>query len=450
MLSFFKNKKILLLLAHVLLGFIFPIGSLGKLFTASLILYALISIFRTKNKNNEALIWTGYFVGAEVFFRMTNSVLSWELTKYLVIILLTFGMIVEKRKHILSPVYIYVTLLFLIGIAFTKVPYPESIRKAILFNLSGPISLCFSALYCYKRKLSRERVLQFLFFLGLPMIAVVSYLFFKTPSLSEIKFGGASNFDASGGFGPNQVSTTLGVGFFAIGVYLILKKRFSGYLLLDLFLFGYMTFRGMMTFSRGGVLTGVTMLLSFLFFYFLASKNKAKNFLKYSIITIVGVVSLWTYGVIATKGQLFNRYTNRGFKGNVKQDITSGRGDIFENDLQSLYENPIFGIGVGSGKYVRISSGEKVVAAAHNEVSRLLGEHGTIGIIILILLIVVPVIHILKQPLIYKAFLSTFLIFWFMTINHSAMRLAFPGFLYGISLITITEKNEEEDSILWE
>ncbi|WP_196886346.1 O-antigen ligase family protein [Aureivirga sp. CE67] len=437
------------ILAHLLLGFIFPIGFLGKLFTASLILIAIIAIYRTKNKNNEALIWTSYFVGAEVFFRMTNSVLSWELTKYLVIILLTFGMIVEKRKHILFPVYIYVTLLFLVGIAFTKVPYPESIRKAVMFNLSGPISLCFSALYCYQRKLSKKTILQFIFFLGLPMVAVVSYLFFKTPALSDIKFGGASNFDASGGFGPNQVSTTLGVGFFVIGVYLILKKRFTGYLLLDLLLFGYMAFRGMMTFSRGGVLTGVAMLLSFLFFYFLASKNKTRNFLKYSLITIVGVISLWTYGIIATKGQLFNRYTNRGFKGNVKEDITSGRGHIFENDLQSLYENPIFGIGVGSGKYVRIGSGEKIVATAHNEVSRLLGEHGIIGIIILVLLIIVPAFHILKQPLLYKAFLSAFLIFWFMTINHSAMRLAFPGFLYGISLITITEKNEE-DPLLWE
>ena len=36
-----------------------------------------------------------------------------------------------------------------------------------------------------------------------------------------------------------------------------------------------------------------------------------------------------------------------------------------------------------------------------------------------------------------KAFTISFYLFWFLTINHSAMRIALPGFIYGLSLIRI-------------
>jgi len=52
----------------------------------------------------------------------------------------------------------------------------------------------------------------------------------------------------------------------------------------------------------------------------------------------------------------------------------------------------------------------------------------------------IPAWHILKQPYLARAFLSAFLLFWFLTINHSAMRIAFPAFIYGISVATITFK----------
>jgi hypothetical protein len=59
--------------------------------------------------------------------------------------------------------------------------------------------------------------------------------------------------------------------------------------------------------------------------------------------------------------------------------------------------------------------------------------------------------HILKQPFLPRAFLSAFLIFWFLTINHSAMRVAFPAFIYGFSLIIIDRRVlDETDRLHWE
>ena len=114
-------------------------------------------------------------------------------------------------------------------------------------------------------------------------------------------------------------------------------------------------------------------------------------------------------------------------------------------ELDALYKNPIFGMGVGSGKYRRMQD-KGFEIASHNEVSRLLGEHGLIGILILIILIMVPIINAWRQPPYAKAFLGAFFIFWFLTINHSAMRVSFPGFIYGLSLITITLKGDESNS----
>ena len=154
------------------------------------------------------------------------------------------------------------------------------------------------------------------------------------------------------------------------------------------------------------------------------------------------VITIWLYTSNITGGMLVNRYTNKNASGVEKQDVSAGRGDILNSELDALYESPIFGMGVGTGKYRRMEETGMVIAS-HNEVSRLLGEHGLIGILILLMLFFIPIFNAWKQPPYAKAFLGAFFIFWFLTINHSAMRVSFPGFIYGLSLITITLKKEE-------
>ena len=68
---------------------------------------------------------------------------------------------------------------------------------------------------------------------------------------------------------------------------------------------------------------------------------------------------------------------------------------------------------------------------------RLLGEHGLIGLIIIFLLIAVPSFKMIGQPFSNRAFISAFMIFWFLTINHSSMRIAAPAFIYGLCLLNI-------------
>ncbi|MDB4226295.1 O-antigen ligase family protein [Flavobacteriaceae bacterium] len=404
-------------------------------------LIAIPQIIFKKNKNEEAFLFAAYLAAGEVFLRMTDGVILYETGKYGVILLLVLGVFVGKFKQKFSVSLTFYLLLLLLGIIFTRVPEGEYIRKTIAFNLSGPFVLGITGLYFYKRSITKENLMNALFFMILPLFSMVTYLYFKTPDLKDIVFGGAANFATSGGFGPNQVATAIGLGIFIIAVFILMKERITGFLLLDVFLLLYFIYRGLLTFSRGGLITGVIALICFSLFYTLYKKISLASFITYVGIVVVFTIGIWLFTSNITGGMLDNRYTGKNASGVQKEDISSGRGDILAEQITSFTENPL-GIGVGNGKYKRQGAIGNVTAASHNEVGRLIEEHGIIGFIILLLLLLLPLANFWYGNNYQRAFISAFYIFWFLTINHSAMRIAFPGFIYGLSLINIIHEKE--------
>lgn len=445
-----SNKtKLALALLHLALGIIMVFGVVSKIGSVLILLVGIIHIIKTNNAHNEAVFWAGYITGAEVLFRMTGGMVLYELPKYSVLIFLLLGLYIERQRHHISVTYLIYILLLLLGIAFVDIPFNESIRKAIAFNLSGPVLVGVSAIYFYNRKLSIKTLLNLLFVMVLPILSMLSLLYFKMPAIDSIRFSSNANFTTSGGYGPNQVATILGFGVFVFLVHLLFKKRIFSFFFIDVFFFMYLIYRGLLTFSRGGMLTALFAIFIFSFYYILASKDVFTQFVKYTGILVFLSISLWGYTAYKTDGMLTNRYTNKNAAGIEKKDFSTGRIAIFKGEFEVFLNNPFFGIGVGGGKYHRFET-TNVMAASHNEVSRLLGEHGMIGVIILLLLLVVPIHHILRQPLLARGILSAFLVFWFLTINHSAMRIAFPGFVYGLSVavISFNQKKTETKGIL--
>lgn len=439
------NINLALSLIHIALGILIGVGIVAKVYSSIIVAFGILFIIRSKNEHNEAALWSAYMVGAEVLFRMTGGMFFYELPKYSVLLFLFTGLLVEKRPHNISVSYLIYMLLLLIGIAFVDIPFNESIRKAIAFNLSGPFLLGLSAIYFYKRHLQLEMVLKALFFMGLPIITMISYLFFMAPALSAISFISGANKAASGGYGPNQVATILGVGVFIFTVHLFFKKRFFSLFLVDVLFLVYLIIRGLLTFSRGGMITAFIAVLAFTFFYIISEKDKVKNIIK--SVGLIGMfgIGIWLYTLYITNGMIFNRYTNKSSAGTEKEDFTTGRLVLLESELNDFIEHPFFGVGVGGSKFERREE-LGIDLASHNELSRLLGEHGLIGVFILFLLFFVPSKHILNQPYLARAFLSAFLIFWFLTISHSSMRIAFPAFIYGLSLCVITFKEPSEQT----
>jgi uncharacterized protein (DUF697 family) len=443
LIKFLLDNKLIFFGIHVVIGYACTFDFVPKPYAYAVILAAVGLAIFSSNRNEESLLLAAYIVGVEVFLRMTKGAPLFETGKYSIILLLTLGLLLGPTRQKLTLSYVFYLLLLLPGIIFTQVPEGESLRKSIAFNLSGPFMLGVCAIYFYKRRVKLSQLYNAMYMALLPMFSMITYMFFKTPDLKEIAFGGVSLGETSGGFGPNQVATIIGFGMFIIGAFILTKRKLTGFVFLDALILAYFTYRGLLTFSRGGVVTAGIALIAMGFFYVLFRRDFRKLF-QYIFVAGIFILGVWLYTSDVTGGMIANRYTGRNASGIKKDDPTAGRLKIINTQLENFQEAPLFGIGVGNGKYERQLKLTRVTAASHNEVTRLIEEHGLIGLIILIILFFVPTSHIIRSDNFQRSFVVAFFLFWFLTINHSAMRIAFPGFVYGLSLINI-ERDEDEE-----
>ena len=431
------HNRLLFIAIHVVIGFLVTILPFAKIYLLFILIIGIYIIYSSRNKNEEALYLASYLVGAEVFIRMSDGFLLYETGKYGIILFSLLGIIWGPVKQKTSISFLVYVLFLVIGIVFTQVPLGESLRKSIAFNLSGPISLGFFALYCFKRTITILQLKELLFVCLLPVFSIISFVYFRTPDLEELVFNGSSNFSTSGGFGPNQVATIIGFGVFILSVFIFTRVQLSLSIFLDIIFLLYFTYRGLLTFSRGGMITAIFAFFIFVLFMLLYQKNTFIKVFKFLFITLILFLGIWLYTSDITGGMIDNRYSNKNATGIEKKDISAGRFQLFSAQLENFYESPILGIGVGNGKYKRIESGKRITAASHNEMTRLIEEHGLLGILALLILLVKPLQNIYFSTNYQRAFLMSFYVFWFLTINHSAMRIAFPAFVYGLSLIKI-------------
>src|SRR5690606_40632066 len=210
-----KNTYIGSLVLHAFVGgLVFLNDTLAKFYFLFVVLYFFNRLIKAPKQKLtfEILIACAYLVGAEVFLRMNGGTVFYEAIKYLVILFVGIGLI---SNGFANQALVYVLYMFLlipgIFVAVNQMDFDTDIRKAIAFNLSGPTCLGIVAVYCYKRTVTFQQLKQILLALMLPLVSMLMYLFLYTPNLQEVITSTGSNFEASGGFGPNQVATVLGI-----------------------------------------------------------------------------------------------------------------------------------------------------------------------------------------------------------------------------------------------
>ncbi len=382
-----------------------------------------------------------YIAGAEVFYRMNGAMVFYETGKYSVILFLLIGMFYKGTSSKSVPFWIYLLVLFPgVVVASFTLDYDVVFRKAVAFNLSGPVCLGVSALYCYYKKITFDHFNYVILMLLFPLVANMAYLFFSTPSLGEALMSGTnSNYATSGGYGPNQISAVMGLGAFLVCTRLfVIRDRTIN--LIDLILLGLFSYRAIITFSRGGVLTALVCIAAFILIFYMQQNSWQRDKVIKKVILLVGsFVVIWGYSTLRSQGLLTYRYTNRNAAGELEKDITTGRVELIETELLAFYDSPVIGVGVGKAKKFR-SEEAGTETASHNEISRLLSEHGMLGLVALLILIFVPVIFWTKFKNNY--YFLAFMAFWFLTINHSAMRIALPAFVYGLALLYIVDEKK--------
>ncbi|WP_353777915.1 O-antigen ligase family protein [Winogradskyella sp. 3972H.M.0a.05] len=398
-----------------------------------------IIVAPSAGKTREILLACAYFTGAEVLFRMTKGGISYEATKYLVIIYMLMGMFFKGLSGKGYPYFIYlIALVPSIIVASTSLSYTANFRTNIAFVLSGPLCLGIAALFCYDRKVTRKDLYDLILYIALPTITLTTYLFLYNPSIKDRLSGTASNAATSGGFGPNQVSTALGLGMFVMVVRIFMKSPSLFLKVLNIIILAAMTFRAFVTFSRGGVFAAIIVTAAFLFTIFMISSERRKNEIVVTFfIFMIGIAATWLVSSSQTDGLIDKRYANQDKLGRDKQDLTTGRWNLFMEEIEGFLDSPFLGIGASRVKDIRVERRGSELPS-HNEVGRLLSEHGFLGFVIITILFIKPLAFRTSNKRNY--YFYAFFCFWFATINHSGMRIAAPAFLYALTLINVVNE----------
>lgn len=436
-----NNQYLALLLAHVLWGYmLYNYPKLGSFYGIFIAVFGFSYIVFNKNKNNEVLQVAGYCIGSEVVLRMTHGFLSYEFIKYIVILLAAIGVFYDGISKRTIPYWIY--LLALIPSVFFENDLhhlSKHVLNGIVFDLSGPVCLGAMAIYAFDKKISLTTLNTILLAIALPILSCGIYVLVYSPDIGIYLRGVNSNSLFSGGFGPNQVSTVLGLGMFIFFLQLIINSGTKMLFLIHLLIFSLLCYLGFMTFSRGGMITGCVICIVFLssMYYHSDSYNKAKakQGSLYFISVVVMVVGLISY---QTNGLIEMRYTNRDHRGKIQKDTAIDRESLAKAQINLFIQNPVMGVGLGKGIEVKEFKTRKI--ASHDEITRLLANHGIMGLLNILILIIVPLVLFLKFK--HNIYLATFFAFWFLTVNHSGMRTAAPALLYALMLLKVKPEGE--------
>ncbi len=438
-----ERKYITLILLHALIGIIlYFFNSLSIVYAICIPAFGLYYIMKNQNKNNEVLFVSAYIVGSEVFLRMTGGSLLYESAKYEVMIFLALGMFYSGFSKNAIPYWIYLLLLLPgVFIAVETLNLETNLRKAIAFNISGPICLGIASIYCYNRKILLSQLSNILLTLALPVFSTTIYLILYAPNLKDVLMGTGSNMETSGGFGPNQVATVLGIGMFIFFSRLLLESKTKLLIIVNLVVLFNITYRGFVTFSRGGMLTGfIIIILLLVYVYFNVKTYKKIKLLGFFSFMIVALIFTWLYTSNQTGGLINKRYSNQDAAGRVKETNLTGREEIWDSEIADFIDHPVFGIGVGKALEVRQEKYGGVIIASHSEVSRTIAEHGTLGIIALLIVFITPIFLNFNNK--QHIYMISLLLFWLLTISHSAMRIAAPAFIYSLTLLKVFIQEE--------
>lgn len=401
-------------------------------------------------KNRAEYIW--YAIAAspvlEVLARVGKAPgVPYESGKYYLLFAIVALLLYHLRNRSPRP-------LFFTGKLIALLLLPSILVGLATFNLDQWVfnGLAIFELACLLIFISIERwdVEQFcktLQYTLIPIIFTILYISLRSPNVNEVTYTLTANTETSGGFASNQVSTIIGLGVLILSLLLMLKRPFVDNTLLNYVLIGFFIFRGLLTFSRGGMLiAGIAILIAFLFKLF-SARGSFLKFIFFSCLIAIGGYFLLNKVNNLTRGALFLRYegetkgTWSGYREKSLNTVTAGRVNLVLTDLKIFRRNFLFGVGPGGAKRVRRQYDDTYLdfdVASHTEFSRLISEHGIGGLTVVLVLICFPVVWIRKQKMtLWKGISAALFIYALGTSTHSAMRTNVTSVYYALAAVPV-------------
>jgi hypothetical protein len=432
-----RLHPLLLLCAHVPLAFV--VASSSALSTLHAVAAFLVGLWVTllgRRVENVAYA-AAYLMGGEVLWRMTEARLPWEFGKYAVAAVFILSM--ARRNRLQGPLlpFLYFVLLLPSGVLTLLNEELGYARERLSFNLSGPFTLMVCALFFSQLRLNALQLQKLRLAVLGPVISIATIAITATLTNPNLVFTGESNNATSGGYGPNQVSAALGLGALLI-LFFVLEAQASR--LVKCALFGTMILlatQSAMTFSRGGLYNAAGAALVGLMMLARDVRTLGKALAVLVLVALLGIYFIVPRLNKFTDGAILERFQNT--------DMTN-RDHIIEADLKIWREHPLLGVGPGQGHIYRRAY--LYGAEAHTEFSRLIAEHGFLGLAALALLLLAGVRALLTThgPK-AKAVKAAGMIWSCLYMINAAMRLAAPSFLFGLIFATLVLDDEPHEAV---
>jgi O-antigen ligase len=419
-------------LAHIGLGFVCTLTPFALIIWFYLILFTNFfkanSLLQMKKPAFFFMLFS-YLISFELLDRMakTSPYIPQELGKYFLILMSLLGLLALGVRYSNG---------ILMALLVTPAAFYDFSGQRTFYDIIGyyfaPVSVGLGIAFAFKLKITSLQLNKILKFIWLACLSSLVFTIIKTPDFKEISFDLSANSDTTAGHSSNQVSTVLGLGMFLTFYSFFKRLNFSGNRILEgLILLGF-TFQGLITFSRGGMIVGALGIFMILFLPEPNIENNKKNRTNPSL-KIGAIVVLLLYGVFEianniTDGNLLLRYqgetagTMLGTKEVTLDHFLTGRLGILEQDINLWIDHPITGVGIGASRFLR--NLERVGVAPHVELSRLLADHGFLGLLYSIYFFIVIPLHTYRsnnknpQQIIMLVILSIAIL----TTFHAAMR----------------------------
>ncbi len=420
-----ERNALWLLVGHVPLGvLLLRSPSLAALHGLVVVGLGIVALTRRV----ESLVAVcAYVSSSEVLWRMAQAPLPYEFGKYAITLLCGAGLLrLGKQARIRwLPILYFGTLL---PSTLASLINPEisasSVSDNVRFYLSGPLALCMSVWLLSQIRLKERRMREVLLAIALPCAAMAAATGYATATATDLVFSTESNFITSGGFGPNQVSTSLGLG--VVACLLITMNR--GFTLsvrwMALTLIFALSVAAAMTFSRGGLYGAAGAILVASFYLVRIRRVRLTFILVLTAVSAGGAFFVWPRLNTFTGGSISARFS----------DIEpTSRGTLVLDDVRMFLADPVLGVGPGQARAHRALI---PYGMGHTEFTRMLGEHGIFGAVSVVLLLTMAWRAVSRREATFTRGIRASMLAWsLLSMLHVAMRIAAISFFFGLAFL---------------
>ena len=429
---FHKSRAVALwIVLHIILGQLAKgapiVGTIHGVATAIVCIYLAL----TSERIMIVIATMGYAACGDVFWRMTGSKVPWELSKYLVVItsvIILIRWIGRPRSGFATAMMI---LLVPALVPTIQILGLSQLRDRFAFILLGLYAMATAAMVTRRLRVQWEEVRILLWAMLGPIICVASIAASAVSKLNLSDFSSIqSNNKASGGYGANQVSSLLGLGVM-LCLYIALQDQNWVNRVMCIALGSWCMGQCVITLSRGGMANIALALLLAAPHILMHERLGLRLVVGFSIVAMVGGLILLPRLDALSGGAVEKRF---------KDGNTTERGELAGIDMQLFADHPAFGVGVGiSDKYHRLSV-DGFAIASHTEFTRLLAEHGMLGVGVILCMVGLAIEAYRRQTNWFGRAWTISLVGWTaMDLSNASTRNAINGFVFAMAMLAIDE-----------